>query len=86
MSDLLCHINNERKKLILANEFSFSEDTLKTYESSYNDILKKGLLQNNNTKGKIAKAEEKKLLNRLEKYKKIISCLLRILTFLSKII
>ena len=41
-----------------------------SYSKRYNEILKSGYEQNKKTKGKYAKSEEKKLLNRLKKYKK----------------
>jgi hypothetical protein len=68
MIDLLCEANTDRKNRI-DSHYLFSEDDIKTYLTRYDCILETGLQQNKTCKSKFAKKEEKKLLNRLEKYK-----------------
>jgi transposase len=48
---------------------SFPVDQLERYSQRYDEIFAMGLEQNKQTKGCIAKKEEKALLNRLKKYK-----------------
>lgn len=68
MASLLCEINNVRKKAIAHGQAAFSQDIILSYEEKYLDILGKGRLENKETKHMYAKADEKKLLNRMEKY------------------
>lgn len=68
MAELLCNANSERKVRI-NNNHPFTADEIESYYASYNHTLAMGLEQNKKCKGKLAKQEEKKLLNRLEKYK-----------------
>lgn len=68
MSDFLGSINAHRKQLEKAGK-NFTEEEIRAYESRYDEILSEGRIQNQATKGRYAKADEKKLLNRLEKYK-----------------
>ena len=60
--------NAERKKRVIDGS-AFRSDEIEYYESEYDRIVQKGREENGNTKGKYARQEEKKLLNRLEKYK-----------------
>ena len=46
----------------------FMKEEIKTYEERYQELIQKGREENKDTKGRIAKEEETKLLNRLEKY------------------
>ncbi|MGN1198397.1 MAG: transposase, partial [Acetatifactor sp.] len=48
----------------------FTEEQLKRYSDRYDEILKKGWREHKQTKGKYAQKEEKKILNRLKKYKR----------------
>lgn len=68
MISLLCEMNKERKKLVEQEIVSFSEEKLKEYEQKYISLIAKGRKENKNTAHYYAKAEEKTLLNRLEKY------------------
>lgn len=47
----------------------FEESALQRYEARYDAILEDGYEQNKHTREKLARAEEKKLLNRMRKYK-----------------
>lgn len=69
MAGFLSGLNEERKKRIEENR-RFTELELASCERRYDEILKEGRLQNQMTRGRLAKQEEKTLLNRLEKYKK----------------
>ena len=68
MIGLLCEANTVRKSRI-KSQHSFSEEDIKSYQARYDSILETGIKQNKTCQGKFAKKEEKKLLNRLEKYK-----------------
>lgn len=70
MMHFLTGINSAKKKRIAEGYTSFTKEQLEAYSKRYNEILKYGYEQNQKTKGKYAKSEEKKLLNRLKKYKK----------------
>lgn len=63
----LNHARNELKK---AGCSCFSEKQLECYSKRYDQFISYGLNANEKTEGKIAKQDEKKLLNRLVKYKK----------------
>lgn len=63
-------MNTARNRLKEAGVDHFSEEALRNYEERFDAILEEGFGQNRKTKGKIAKQEEMKLLNRLKKYKK----------------
>ena len=47
----------------------FEEEIIQRYEKEYDEILESGFEQNKETKSKVYKEDEKKLLNRLKKYK-----------------
>jgi len=60
------HARNERKR----NGYtSFTAEQLERYSQRYDELIATGLEENKQTKGRIAKKEEKTLLNRLKKYK-----------------
>lgn len=63
----LNHARNEMKK---KSKTCFSKEQLENYSNRYNQILSDGIQANKKTKGRLAKKEEKALLNRLMKYKK----------------
>ena len=62
-------MNRARNKLKGAGIGHFDEKALRIYEQRYDAILEEGYEQNRETKGRYARKEEKKLLNRLKKYK-----------------
>lgn len=68
MISLLCEMNNERKKLMEQKCISFSKEKREEYEKAYFALIAKGHKENKKTSHKYAKADEKTLLNRLEKY------------------
>lgn len=70
MACFLAGMNQARKKRKEAGFDHFDAKALEIYEARYDAILEEGLEQNGKTKGKLAKKEEKKLLNRLKKYKR----------------
>lgn len=70
MSCFFAGMNQARKKRKEAGFDLFDAKALAIYEARYDAILEEGLRQNRETKGKLAKREEKKLLNRLKKYKR----------------
>ena len=61
---------NEYKKILKENEItSISKEKLNKYSLRYDEIIQKGISENKNVKSSYYKKEEKKLLNRLKKYK-----------------
>lgn len=69
LSSFLNGMNHARKNWKLRGHISFATDQLMRYSQRYDELLAMGLEQNKQTKGRIAKKEEKALLNRLKKYK-----------------
>ena len=69
LSCFLAGINEARKKKILIGAERFTEDELTRYDARFSEILTLADEQHKHTKGKIAYAEEKKLINRIKKYK-----------------
>ena len=69
MINFLSGINNYRNNLKAQNIKAFREDELIRYSARYDTIVKHGIEQNKTTLRRFAKGEEKKLLNRLLKYK-----------------
>ena len=69
MSGLLSEMNRKRKELQLQGILSFSEEVLSEYERKYKELIAKGRRENKDTVHQYAKADEKKLLNRMEKYR-----------------
>lgn len=68
MISLLCEMNKERKELMRQRTTDFPEDKLGEYEQKYHALLAEGWMENKKTSHRYAKAEEKTLLGRLEKY------------------
>ena len=68
MSGLLNEMNRKRKELQMQGMKSFSEEDLSEYERKYKELIAKGRGENKETVHQYAKADEKKLLNRMEKY------------------
>ncbi len=62
-------MNHARKQCIEAGGNGFREEKLARYEERYDQLLEEGEKQHQNTKGRAAGREERKLLNRLKKYK-----------------
>ncbi len=58
---------NEEKKI---GKTGFSKEQLERYSNRYDQILIEGVKANKSTRNRLAKQEEKTLLNRLVKYKK----------------
>ena len=67
MSSLLCEMNEKRKEYQRTNLY-FTQEEIKKYKERYLEVIEKGREENKTTKGRIAKEEETKLLNRLKKY------------------
>ena len=69
MISFLSGINKAKKKLKIEGKSCFTEDQLDNYSKRFDEIIQLGYKQNKTTEGKCAKEDEKKLLNRLKKYK-----------------
>ena len=69
MSGLLNEMNRKRKELQMQGMKSLSEEDLSEYERKYKELIAKGRRENKDTAHQYAKADEKKLLNRMEKYR-----------------
>ncbi len=70
LGSFLKGMNHARKEAKKRGEVKFSEKRLERYGQRYDEILTEGKEENKQTKGRIAKREEKALLRRLERYKK----------------
>ena len=70
MINLLCEMNRKRKAAIKEKRDRFETAVLSGYEKKYDDLIALGRTENKKTKHRYAKDEEKKLLNRIEKYKR----------------
>ena len=68
MSMFLNGMNHARNEHLRKGRHSFMEGQLEKYERRYDAIIAVGREQNRKTKGRIAKKEEKTLLNRLVKF------------------
>ena len=68
MIKLLSRINQERKEALTKGKQEFPDGTIKAYEEKYQELIGKGREENKKTKHKYARDDEKKLLNRMEKY------------------
>lgn len=68
MIALLCEANKAKKALMVNGVTLFPVDSVTAYEDRYRELIRQGREENKKTKNRYAKAEEKKLLNRLEKY------------------
>ncbi len=69
MSMFLKGMNSARKKLIEAGSSHFPTESPARYEARYDEILALGEKEAESTKGRYNRQEERKLLNRLKKYK-----------------
>lgn len=69
MIDFLNNLNNKKKELILNNINNFTKDELDYYLNKYDEIIAKAKEENKKEKSAYYKAEERSLINRLEKYK-----------------
>lgn len=69
MRHFLNSLNEYRKRLINNGINCMPKEKLKKYSLIYDKILNKGYEQNKKTKSQYYKKEEKKLLNRMKKYK-----------------
>ena len=68
MISLLCEMNRRRKQYKGEGEKAFPEQVTGSYEKRYRELIAKGRKENEKTKYKYARKDEKKLLNRMEKY------------------
>ena len=69
LSSFLCSLNEYKKKLLAKNVTSISVQNLKKYSLRYDEIINKGFEENKKIGSKFYAKEERKLLNRLKKYK-----------------
>lgn len=65
---LLSGINRARKEAVERGKKSFPPEEVRKYKEEYREVLREGREENKKTEHKYARKEEKKLLNRLEKY------------------
>lgn len=68
MISLLCRMNKARKSIMEQGGTSFTAEETGSYEQQYYSLISAGNEENKNTSHKYAKSDEKKLLNRMEKY------------------
>ena len=68
MKALLCEANQTRRALISQGVHSFPIDKISAYEKKYWQLIAVGRIENRTTHLKYAKADENRLLNRMEKY------------------
>lgn len=69
MRIFLCSLNEYKKKLISKGIVEISKEQNEKYSKRYNEIINKGYEENKKVKSKYYAKEEKRLLNRLKKYK-----------------
>lgn len=69
MSAFLCGLNQARKDRIKEQKSCFSEIQLQRYEQRFDEIMTLAKEQNKHTRGTIAYKEEKRLINRILKYR-----------------
>lgn len=69
LGSFLNGMNHARKEKQREGKECFTAGELERYRRRYDQIIAEGRERNRRTKGRIAKKEEKALLNRLEKYK-----------------
>ena len=62
-------LNHYRKTQMEKGAVCFTEEQLKKYSDRYDEILQKSWEEHKQTKGMYTRKEQKKLLNRLKKYK-----------------
>ncbi len=68
MITLLCGMNRARKHSIAGGMGAFPEEVILEYEEKYRELIARGREENKKTKHRYARDDEKKLLNRMEKY------------------
>ena len=68
MITLLCEMNRKRKQAKIKGDEAFPEELVMEYEEKYRELIGKGRKENQKTTYKYAKEDEKRLLNRMEKY------------------
>lgn len=69
MMNFLNGLNEARKQAVASGKMFFLPEELARYEARYEAILADADRQKASTRGKVARAEEKALINRLRKYK-----------------
>lgn len=69
MRSFLCCLNEHRKKLKTQGIERIDKENLEKYSQRYDEILALGVEENKSLKSKFYKTNEKRLLNRLKKYK-----------------
>ena len=69
MRSFLLGMNHARKERMGAGSTSFTEEEIARYMARYDELIAMGREQNKGTKGRVARKEERALLNRMEKYK-----------------
>ena len=69
MRSFLCCLNEYKKQLVLQGTKELSKEKLKKYSQRYDEILDQGIEENKTLKSKYYRNDEKRLLNRLRKYK-----------------
>jgi len=68
MKELLCEMNQSRRVLISQGVHAFPIDKVSAYEKKYWELIAAGRIENRVLHSKYAKADEIRLLNRMEKY------------------
>lgn len=69
MRSFLCCLNEHKKDLILQGMMAIRKEKLERFSKRYDEILENGFKENEKLRSKYYKADEKRLLNRLKKYK-----------------
>ncbi len=69
MRSFLCSLNEYRKELKAENIQEITKDKLEKYSKRYDELIEEGYSENETIKSKFLKQDERKLLNRLKKYK-----------------
>ena len=69
MRSFLLGMNHARKERMGAGSTSFTEEEIARDMARYDELIAMGREQNKGTKGRVARKEERALLNRMEKYK-----------------
>lgn len=69
MRSFLCSLNEYRKQLKEKGINEISSEKLESYSKKYDEIIQEGYQENEKVKSKFLRKDEKKLLNRLKKYK-----------------
>ncbi len=66
---LLYCLNEHKKDLISQGMMAIRKEKLERFSKRYDEILENGFRENEKLRSKYYKADEKRLLNRLKKYK-----------------